>query len=241
MDKLPFVSIVVASYNRKYIIEETISSVLNQNYDKDRFEVLLVDNNSSDGTVNLVQSRFENELSSGFLKVISLKYNSGSSGSYCEALAHLNSDWSYVLKMDEDLILDKNCLAELVNEAVKSKKYSFIGGKVFFYKERNRFHAIGSSLSPWFAIAKGIGVNELDKGQFEKPKNLDGLNGCMLLISREIYDKVGWFDTDYFLYYDDHDLMYKSSKAGFKHRFTPKAIGYHDTLTGSKKKYSNKL
>ena len=86
--------------------------------------------------IDLLLARlFENELSSGFLKVISLKYNSGSSGSYCEALAHLNSDWSYVLKMDEDLILDKNCLAELVNEAVKSKKYSFIGGKVFFYKE----------------------------------------------------------------------------------------------------------
>ena len=58
MDKLPFVSIVVASYNRKYIIEETISSVLNQNYDKHRFEVLLVDNNSSDDSACFIENTY---------------------------------------------------------------------------------------------------------------------------------------------------------------------------------------
>ena len=147
----------------------------------------------------------------------------------------------YMLKMDEDLVLDSNCLKSLVKQAVKSEKNAVIGGKVFFYKDRSKFHAIGSNLSPWYAIAKGIGVNEIDNGQYDEVQSFDALNGCMILISRIIHDKIGWFDTDYFLYYDDHDLMYKSKLYGFKHVYTPEAIGFHDTATGSKKKYSNKL
>jgi GT2 family glycosyltransferase/2-phospho-L-lactate transferase/gluconeogenesis factor (CofD/UPF0052 family) len=237
----PFVSIVVASYNRKYIIKETIQSLIDLNYPEESYEIVLIDNYSVDGTVEEVTNAFKSHIEREFLKVVPLSYNSGSSGSYVEALTFMNPDWNFMLKMDEDLILDENCLLALVQEAKKSDKNSVVGGKVFFYKERNRFHAIGSALSPWFAIAKGVGVNEIDTGQYEKTQSLDALNGCMILIARVVYEKVGWFDTDYFLYYDDHDLMYKSKLAGYNHVYTPKAIGFHDTSTGSKKKYSNKL
>tara|TARA_Y100001970_G_scaffold250206_1_gene321715 strand:+ start:36739 stop:38922 length:2184 start_codon:yes stop_codon:yes gene_type:complete len=237
----PFVSIVVASYNRKYIIAETIDSLISLDYPNDSYEIILIDNFSSDGTVNEVYKNFNESISNGLLKVVPLSYNSGSSGSYVEALNYVYKDWQYMLKMDEDLILEKNCLKELVETAESSENTGVVGGKVYFYKERNKFHAIGSKLSPWFAIAKGLGVNEIDEGQYNKSMNLDALNGCMILISKTIYKEVGWFDTDYFLYYDDHDLMYKSLSKGYKHIYTPKAIGYHDTATGSKKKYSNKL
>jgi GT2 family glycosyltransferase/2-phospho-L-lactate transferase/gluconeogenesis factor (CofD/UPF0052 family) len=241
LNKKPFVSIVVASYNRKYIINETIKSLINLEYPTDKYEIVLIDNFSSDGTVVEVEKNFRDDISSGLLKIVPLTYNSGSSGSYVEALNYINPDWEYMLKMDEDLILDKSCLKELVNEAIQSDKISVVGGKVFFYKERDRFHAIGSKLSHWFAIAKGIGVNQIDEGQFDKRLSLDALNGCMILISKKLFTQVGWFDTDYFLYYDDHDLMYKSKQAGFDHIYTPLAVGYHDTATGTKKKYSNKL
>ena len=210
MKERPFISVVVASYNRKYIINETISSLLKQNYDQKKFEIVLVDNNSSDGTINEVRDKFKKEIDSLRLKLVPLKYNSGSSGSYSEALPYLKDNWSYILKMDEDLVLDPDCLSSLVEEAEKSDSYGIVGGKVYFYKDREKLHAIGSKLSHCFAIAKGIGVNEIDEGQYDDPVSLDALNGCMILISRSILKEVGWFDTDYFLYYDDHDLMFKS-------------------------------
>ena len=241
MKENPFVSIVVASYNRKYIIKENIHSLIALDYPNESYEIVLIDNYSMDGTIEEVNKHFSEYIDSGFLKVVPLPYNSGSSGSYVEALNFMNPDWEYMLKMDEDLVLDRNCLKSLVKQAVKSEKNAVIGGKVFFYKDRSKFHAIGSNLSPWYAIAKGIGVNEIDNGQYDEVQSFDALNGCMILISRIIHDKIGWFDTDYFLYYDDHDLMYKSKLYGFKHIYTPEAIGFHDTATGSKKKYSNKL
>ena len=129
--KKPFVSVVVASYNRKYIINESIQSILSQNYPEGLFEVIVVDNNSNDGTVSEIKKIFSKEIDKKKLKLLDLKLNSGSSGSYIEALKLIHKDWKYMLKMDEDVVLDKNCVAELVNEAEKSEKYTFVGGKVF--------------------------------------------------------------------------------------------------------------
>ena len=211
--KKPFVSIVVASYNRKYIINESIQSILSQNYPEDSFEVIVVDNNSNDGTVSEIKKIFSREIDNKKIKLLDLKLNSGSSGSYIEALKVIREDWKYMLKMDEDVVLDKDCVAELVNEAEKSEKHTFVGGKVFYFQNKDTLHAIGADLKPYYAIAKGIGVNETNHEKFSEARTLDALNGCMVLISRKIEKEIGWFDKDYFLYYADHDLMYRSIKA----------------------------
>ena len=98
--KKPFVSIVVASYNRKYIINESIQSILSQNYPEDSFEVIVVDNNSNDGTVSEIKKIFSREIDNKKIKLLDLKLNSGSSGSYIEALKVIHEDWKYMLKMD---------------------------------------------------------------------------------------------------------------------------------------------
>ena len=74
--KKPFVSIVVASYNRKYIINESIQSILSQNYPEDSFEVIVVDNNSNDGTVSEIKKIFSREIDNKKIKLLDLKLNS---------------------------------------------------------------------------------------------------------------------------------------------------------------------
>ena len=239
---MPYISVVIASYNRKHITIESVNSVLSQDYPKEKFELILVDNNSHDGTSEAIEKYFPEDIQAKRLKLMSLKYNSGSSGSYIECLKVANPKWSYLLKMDEDVVLDSNCLKNLVRVAVEDTNITIVGGKVLYKQNPNIIQAIGSKLSPIYSIAKGIGINSKDSsGQFNSPLDMQGVNGCMMLISRKIYEEVGWFDNDYFLYYDDHDLMFKSLKSGFIHKYTPKAIGFHDTSTGNKKKYSNKL
>ncbi|SVE22567.1 uncharacterized protein METZ01_LOCUS475421, partial [marine metagenome] len=231
INKLPFVSLCVASFNRKDIIIEALSSSLNQNYPKKEFEVILIDNFSSDGTVEDVENIFFKEIKTLRLKILKLKRNTGTSGTYIEVMPYLNSKWEYMLKLDGDLVLEKNCLIEMINLSKKLKEPSMIGGKVYYYKERNKIHAIGSKLSPFFAIAKGVGVNKIEKNMYNSVMKIDALNGCMFLIPKIIYEKVGWFDNDYFLYYDDHEIMFKALKKGYNNYFCPTAIAYHDTLT----------
>ena len=70
--------------------------------------------------------------------------------------------------------------------------------------------------------------------------SIDAPNGCMVLIPKEIFISVSWFHKDYFMYYDDHEIMYQANKRGFVNYYCPSAIAYHDTFTGSNVKYANK-
>lgn len=234
-----FTSIIVASYNRSDIICECINALVAQDYSPEAFEIIVVDNNSSDDSVKIIRQTFPELLSSKKLKLLALDYNSGSSGSYVQALSVINPNWDFVLKMDEDMVLESSCLKEMVLTATQNDKVGMVGGKCFFYKEPGKLQTIGARFKTYFTIARSIGKNDLNHEAFNKECLIDGVSGSMFLVSRQIFDEVGWFDEDYFLYYDDHDLMYKGLKAGYVNYFTPKAIGYHDTSTADFGKFRN--
>ena len=77
-----FTSIIVASYNRSDIICECINALIAQDYPPEAFEIIVVDNNSSDDSVKIIHQTFPELLNSKRLKLLALDYNSGSSGSY---------------------------------------------------------------------------------------------------------------------------------------------------------------
>jgi len=237
----PFISIVVASYNRDNILSISLKSLLESDYPKDSFEIIFFDNNSNDNTSIIVESLKE-KYPTVCLKFIQNKFNYGSSGTYSRSIKFLNNKWEYMLKIDEDVIVEKNTLSELSNTAETTAIKGFIGGKVLYYHDKSMIQAVGSKLKPYYSIARGVSVNEKNVlHKYSKITKVDGINGCMALISREIYDNVGWFDDDYFLYYDDHELMYKSNLRGYINYYNPNAIAYHATKTGDKYKYTNKI
>ena len=139
-----------------------------------------------------------------------------------------------MLKMDEDVILDKKCISELVKEAEKSEKNTFVGGKVFISRQRKASCHRGWFKS-YYAIAKGIGVNEENHEKFSSPRTIDALNGCMVLISKKFLMKlVGLIKIIFFI--TTIMIWCLDQRKRNIHRFT-RAIGYHDTKTGSKNKY----
>ena len=239
MNKRPFVSICVSSYNRSDIIETCLNSLINLDYPKDSYEIIIIDNNSNDDTCKKIKKITDKNISKyKNCKLIESKINLGSAGTFIEALNHLNSQWEYILKMDEDVILDKNCLKELVKMSSNTALKGIIGGKILYHKEKNQIQAIGSKLHPFYAIAKGIGINQDNNfNNYNLPSSIDAPNGCMILIPRYIYENVTWFYKEYFMYYDDHEIMYQTKKKGLLNYYCPTAIGYHDTFTGNKTKY----
>ncbi len=241
MNKQPFVSICVSSYNRSDIIDECLRSLINLDYPKDCYEIIIIDNNSSDNTCEIVKKTINNDkFKYKNFKLIESKKNLGSAGTLIEVLNYLDLEWEYILKMDEDVILDSNCLKELIKMSSNVAVKGIIGGKILYHKEKNLIQAIGSRLHPFYAIAKGIGINqENNSNNYNLPCSIDAPNGCMILIPKYIYENVTWFYKEYFIYYDDHEIMYQVKKKGLLNYYCPTAIAYHDTFTGNKAKYSN--
>jgi len=145
----------------------------------------------------------------------------------------------YVLLLNNDTIVDKNFLAELLKQG-KDKKVGILGPKIYFapgyefHKERYRKSERGKVL--WYAggqmdwpnvLASHRGVDEVDRGQYDKVSDTDFVSGCCMLVKRQVLEKVGLFDPRYFLYYEDNDLCQRAKRAGFKLLFVPAAHIWH--------------
>ena len=141
------------------------------------------------------------------------------------ALKNLNSD--YVLLLNNDTVVDKDFLRELVETGESDEDIGIAGPKIYYYDEPQTIWCIGGNISWKFARGVHIGTNELDKGQYEEKKEFDYISGSAFLIKTEVLKKTGLMDKNFFLYFEETDLALRASKIGYKSVYSPKAKIWH--------------
>ena len=231
----PFVSAVFPNFNGGSFLTTVIDALLHQQYPRDRFEILMVDNGSTDGSVALVKTTFSEAIAQDRLKIFELPENRGCSAGYNYGIARMSPQARYLLRVDDDLVLDANCLAHLVRRAEQEPSVGAVGGKVRYYQDRQRLHLIGSRISPWFGACRGIGKHVIDRGQYDTPRELQAVNGCLMLVRRDVFERIGPIEESFFLYFEDIDWALRATRAGFRHYYVPEALAYHDTATPSQR------
>ena len=118
----------------------------------------------------------------------------------------------FILILNNDLVVKENFLKELLNYSQK-ENVDLVSPKI-----------LDEEGKVWF------NGGEIDKKRFtagHTPYKLDFLSGCCLLIKSEVFKKIGFFDEQYFMYYEDVDFCFRAKKAGFKLGIAEKAIVYH--------------
>ncbi len=144
------------------------------------------------------------------------------------ALDTLNAD--HILLLNNDTVVDKNFLSELI-EVIESRPHiGFVSPKTYYYDFNNRNDVInfaGGSLSMFKGHSQSIGVNEVDRGQYDDIKTVEYVEGSCLLAKREVLEKIGLFDTKYFAYWEEADLCTRGFKSGYKSVYVPKARIWH--------------
>ncbi|KKR58771.1 MAG: putative glycosyltransferase [Candidatus Curtissbacteria bacterium GW2011_GWA1_40_47] len=201
--------------------------------DKDgtKMEVIVVDNNSDDGSSEALSKIKDIDFIENHQN---LGYAGGNNIGIKKALGQ-NAD--AVLVLNNDTIVDKSFLLNLV----KSSQYGDIISPKIYFAPGFEFHKSRYTKSQrgkviWYAggkidwgdiIGKHIGVDDVDRGQFSKRKEVDLATGACMLVKKEVFEKIGFFDEKYFLYLEDMDFCVRTLKAGFKILFEPKAIIWH--------------
>jgi hypothetical protein len=175
------------------------------------------------------------------LKIISSEKNLGFAGGQNMGIKYaLDNGADYVLVLNNDVILDKNLIVELLQTFTEEKDCGIVSPKMYFAKghefHKDRYTKDEQGRVIWYAggkidwknvIAYHRGVDEIDKGQYERVEQTDFASGCCEMIKREVFEKVGFFDERYFLYYEDNDLSQRAKKQGFKIFYQPKSILWH--------------
>jgi len=210
------VTIAVITYNGEYLLEECLSAIKSQDYPE--YEVIVVNNNSTDHSVDLVREKFPE------VKILQMKKNRGPNPARNAAI--LKSDTSYTLLVDDDAVLTPDCLRILMKAM---KEYSDIGichPRVVLYDDHTRIQYDGTGIYYiGAAILKNSGVCIQQVSKETVP--MSAVSGVTMLVERDKALRIGLFDEDYFFGWDDGDFSFRMTISGFKCLNIPQAIVYH--------------
>lgn len=230
------IAVVILNFNGNKDTLECIKSLNKLEIGTDKLFIIIVDNGSEE------EFRIQNlEFVSWKLKIIRSKKNLGfAEGNNVGIKDALDQGADYILILNNDTLVDKNLVKELVNTFKKDEKIGIVSPKIYFakgfefHKDRYPNNKLGRVI--WYAggimdwknlIGFHRGVDEVDNGQYDKETETDFASGCCMAVKKEVFEKIGFFDQKYFLYYEDNDFNQRTIKKGYKIKYTPKAILWH--------------
>lgn len=216
--KEPLVSVIVLNYNGKHHLKDCFNSLYNLDFDLDRVEFILVDNNSQDGSLEFMENNFKE------VKLIKLKKNYGfASGNNIGAR---KSTGKYIVLLNNDTYVDRNWLSELVIVAESSNEIGIVGSKIYYFNNKNIIDVAGT-YGDRYLITNCTGRSKTDCKYYSIQREILFACGAALLIKRELYEKIGLFDPSYFIYCEDLDLSIKTWLYGYTVVVAPKSKIYH--------------
>jgi GT2 family glycosyltransferase len=211
----PAVSVIILTYNREADVLECLESVSRINYPN--FETVVLDNGSTDSTVTSVRKKFpgvriiENGKNLGFAE--------GNNVGICETTSPC------VLVLNDDTIVGENLLKDLVEALQADPQAGLAGPKVLYYEARDRIWCAGARISP-FGYAAHLGKGQT-KEHCNSARAVDYVCGCAILIRREVFNKIGLLNSEYFTYFEDADYCFRARKAGYRCLYVPSPTVWH--------------
>lgn len=238
MNKIAIVTVDFNSHKETHDCIASLEKLDTKNID---LEIIVVDNAS---TEPLTLS--EKEKKDGIILLRS-EENRGFSGGNNMGIAYaLKTGVDYIMLLNNDTYVDKNLLQECIKAFSAHQNLGVIVPKIYFakghefHKKRYKASELGKVL--WYAggsfdwnniISIHRGVDEIDHGQYDKNESTDFATGCCMFVKKTVFERVGVFNDDYFLYYEDADLSMRITRAGFRILYEPKAIIWHITAASA--------
>ncbi|HVZ58579.1 MAG TPA: glycosyltransferase family 2 protein [Patescibacteria group bacterium] len=232
--KSVFISIL--DYNQKETTLACLASLEKIEHKGLQVNVIVIDNYPK-GVLEIDTKKYKN------ISVILTKTpdNLGFSGGHNVGIDYaMKQNADYVIVLNNDVIVDRGLVQELVKAAESNERIGAVVPKIYFmagneyHKDRYKKSELGKVF--WYAGGKfdwdniqgqHIGVDEVDKGQYDNEGETDLLTGCCVLLTKAALRKVQGFDAAYFLYYEDADLNTRLKQAGFVIYYAPKAVLWH--------------
>jgi hypothetical protein len=189
------------------------------------FTVIVVDNASTDDSVEFVRHRFPQ------VNIQCHQYNLGFAAGNNTALHHLETDFAALV--NPDVVVSSDWLRHLIAAMLEDKKIGIAGCKIYFPGE-NRLQHAGGSISYPRAMPGHYGLNEEDVGRHETMRDVDYVTGAAMVLRSAMLDEIGLFDEGYFLYFEEVDLCARVRRAGYRVTYIPEAKVTHEesVLTG---------
>jgi len=215
--KMELATVIIVNWNGRHLLPECLKSLQAQEFKK--FETILVDNGSSDGSVEWVH-RCHPEV-----RVVSLSSNRG----FCVAnnVGYRLADTKYLALLNNDAVAHPLWLGSLVDALEKNRQAGFAASKILNYEKPDTIDRAGDSYSRagvGLLRGRGMPVHAYDKQEW-----IFGACAAAALYEKRMVDEIGLFDEDFFLLHEDVDLSFRAQLKGYRCLYVPHAKVYHKT------------
>lgn len=187
-------------------------------------DIIVVDNDSQDGSVSFLQHRFPN------IHLIVNSTNLGFAGACNQAIQIvLQAKYppDYFLFINNDAWVDQQFLTKLIETAQTHPQAGILGPKVYDASSPTYIRFAGVDKHPLTLAPAEFSRTVPENGQWQEIREVDYIYGCGILVKRAVFDQIGLFDPCFFLYWEDCDLCLRAQLAGYKILFVPEAKMWH--------------
>ncbi|NCN58346.1 glycosyl transferase [Candidatus Roizmanbacteria bacterium CG22_combo_CG10-13_8_21_14_all_38_20] len=241
------VAIIIVNYNGWQDTIDCLKSISHLNLPDIKLHTVVIDNDSSNDSYDQLTEFITKEEELVNVELVKLSSNLGFSGGTNVGIkSAIAQDDDYIMLLNNDTTVDLDLVTELVKAA--NKKAGIVVPKIYFAKgyeyHKGRYTKAEQGKVIWYAggqidwnnmYASHRGVDEVDKGQYDVKEQTEFASGCCMLVSREVFEEVGYLDDDLFLYLEDLDFCLRSIKEGYEIIYKPKAMVWHKNASSSDK------
>ena len=226
---------MILNFNGLRWLKICLPSVMKSSYSN--LDVYVVDNGSSDGSQEFVESDYPT------VKLVRFEENLGFAEAYNRAMACVGANYFVLLNNDTE-VLDPAWIDRLVDRAESDPSIGAVGCKLVTMQDHRRLDSVGGMGIKYWRGFVDIGKYEIDTGQYDEPPIVPfSTCGAAMLIRRRVFEQVGGFDSKLYMYAEDVDLCWRLRWLGYEIAYEPSArvAHYFSGTTGQKEVDAKKL
>tara|TARA_B100000287_G_scaffold139129_1_gene131074 strand:+ start:3636 stop:4472 length:837 start_codon:yes stop_codon:yes gene_type:complete len=216
----PSVTIIVLNWNGKDLTLECLDSLYKVNYSN--YNILVVDNKSSDGSVESFHKQYPN------ISVLELDKNYGYAEGNNRGFIYLNNDKpDYVIFLNNDTIVDKDFINPLISPLISNKNIHQTAPKIYYQNNKELIWYAGGNVNLWTGGVSHRGIRQYDKDKFNIEGRTEYATGCCFSMRYEDFKEIGGFDQNFPMYSEDVDLSLSIRKKNYVVWYAPDSIIWH--------------
>lgn len=229
------VAIVILSWNSASVTIDCLKSLLEIDYDD--FRIFLVDNGSHDNSVALIKEQVDSDK----IEYVELESNYGFTGGNNIGIDIAKKTYQpdYYLLLNNDTIVDKSFLAELVSSFLLDENIGIVVPKIFFHEKPTYTYFAGGYINLISGLGEHYNWRKPEDAEANKSKYVAFANGCSMLIKAGVIDHVGVLDNNFFANIEDVDFSYRVTQKGYKIYYNHKSVLWHREGYSSKRNVGN--
>lgn len=229
------VSVIVLNWNGKKFLKNCLDSLQKVTYSS--FEIIIVDNHSTDGSLEFVKKNYpkftliENKKNYGFAEGNNIGFRV--------------SRGEYILFLNNDTVVTPNFLQPIISDFEDNPKIGCLQPQIRVLKDKDLLDEVGSFMTfTGFLYHYGF-RKKYNQEKYRKMREIFSAKGACIIFPRKILKKIGLFDKDFFIFFEETDLCFRVWLSGHKVVYEPKSVIYHvvggDTSSSDKYRYERRI